>query len=38
LRLFDLSLESVFSHRQLNDTDCPGHLFPWEEFLEMIGE
>jgi N-acetylmuramoyl-L-alanine amidase len=36
LKLFRIPLESIFPHRQFNDTDCPGKLFPWEKFLQAV--
>ena len=37
MKKYRISLENVRPHRVVNqDTDCPGYLFPWQEFLRLV--
>ncbi len=37
LKKYRLPVEKVLPHRAVNtDTDCPGRLFPWAEFVQRM--
>ncbi len=36
MNLFKIPPEKVFRHKDLNATDCPGALFPWDKFKSML--
>ncbi|MEI7833569.1 MAG: peptidoglycan recognition family protein [bacterium] len=33
---YHLKPDAVFRHRDLTSTDCPGDMFPWDEFKQAI--
>lgn len=33
-----IPLENVQRHRDYKATECPGDLFPWSEFVELVAE
>jgi N-acetylmuramoyl-L-alanine amidase len=36
MELFNVAKESVSRHKDLNDTDCPGLSFPWDQFRSLL--
>jgi len=36
LSLFGLSAGDIYPHSAVNDTDCPGRLFPWDRFAGLV--
>lgn len=33
---FKVAKDSVYRHKDLNDTDCPGAAFPWDKFRSLL--
>lgn len=33
---FGILRENILPHSKLNATDCPGKLFPWDKFIDLI--
>jgi hypothetical protein len=38
MRLYNIPLENVYPHRDFNDTDCPGKMFPMDKLRGFISE
>jgi hypothetical protein len=36
LRLAGLPVESIHRHHEYAEKSCPGKLFPWEHFIELV--
>ena len=33
---WNIPLAKVYRHKELNDTDCPGDMFPWDKFKSLL--
>lgn len=36
LRMFALPIESVHKHHDYHPKSCPGKLFPWDKFINLV--
>lgn len=36
MRTYGIPITKVYRHKDFNDTDCPGAMFPWDKFKSML--
>ena len=36
MALFRIPLEEVYPHRKFSATACPGDMFPWDNFIDLV--
>lgn len=35
-KLYSIPLAEIFPHKFFNNTECPGNLFPWDNFIDLV--